>query len=328
VSVSLLDETFREIKRGNGDIETLLFPSFYLGCKVRFRTMRPEDIARYQLKKARNVVRYAVRYSRFFGEHYRGHDLCDVWSLPTVDKATMMAHLTDYNTLGLTRDEILDFCLHVERTRDFSLRLQGVNVGMSSGTSGNKSVEITTRREENYMRAALFARFPFPKTKINLAFILRVSSPAFQINRFGHRLTYISQMNTLEAIRERLQRLDPNVISAPPSMLRILAREVERSRLSISPLQVISYAEVLYPEDKAYIGQVFGCPVYEIYKATEGAIAISCHHGSLHINEDLVAVQVFNADGTPTPPGTPSYRMVVTDYLSRLHSASHHFHLG
>jgi putative adenylate-forming enzyme len=302
-----------EIGRGNADWEAFSFPSFYLGCKLRFASMRRDDIARYQARKARNIVRYALRHAPFFRELYRGRDPADVWSLPTVDKRTMMANLGAYNTLGLGRDEILDFCLRVEQTRDFSLRLEGVNVGMSSGTSGNKSVEINTRREESYLRATFFARFPFPRAKINMAFILRVSSPAFRIDLFGHHLTYVSQLGTLEAIRDQIERIEPNVLAAPPSMLRILAREKELGRLSIAPAQVVAYAEVLYPEDRERFRQVFGCPVYEIYKATEGAIAISCRHGSLHINEDLVAVELLNADGTPTLPGSPSHHMLVTD---------------
>jgi putative adenylate-forming enzyme len=184
---------------------------------------------------------------------------------------------------------------------------------MSSGTSANKGVEINTQREESYLRAAFFARFPFPGKRINMAFILRVSSPAFRIDLFGHRLSYISQLNTLEAIRAQVENLDPNVLAAPPSMLRILAREAELGRLSIAPAQVVAYAEVLYPEDRERLGQVFGCPVYEIYKATEGAIAISCRYGSLHINEDLLAVELFAADGGPTPLGSPSHSMLVTD---------------
>jgi putative adenylate-forming enzyme len=308
-----LGSPFTEVMRGNADWEAFSFPTFYLGCRARFASMRREDIQRYQTQKARNIVRYALRHAPFFRELYRGRDPSDVWSLPTVDKRTMMAHLTDYNTLGLSRDEILDFCLRVERTRDFALRLKGVNIGMSSGTSGNKSVEINTRREESYLRAAFFARFPFPRTKIDMAFILRVSSPAFRIDLFGHRLTYISQLNTLEAIRDQVQDLDPNVLAAPPSMLRILAREVERGRLSVAPAQLVAYAEVLYPEDRERLGQVFGCPVYEIYKATEGAIAISCRHGSLHINEDLLAVDLLDADGRPTPPGSPPHHMLVAD---------------
>ena len=92
----------------------------------------------------------------------------------------MMENLTLFNTCGLEKNEMIEFCLEIERTRDFSKRLKGYNVGMSSGTSGNKGVEITSKSEENLLRAAFLARFDFPeKAKINLAFILRVTSPAF-----------------------------------------------------------------------------------------------------------------------------------------------------
>jgi putative adenylate-forming enzyme len=96
-------------------------------------------------------------------------------------------------------------------------------------------------------------------------------------------------------------------------MLRILAREMEQGSLSIAPLELVSYAEVLTSNDRIYLQQVFGCPVYEIYKATEGAIAISCRHGSLHVNEDLVALQLLDDEAQPTPPGKPSRHTIVTD---------------
>jgi putative adenylate-forming enzyme len=299
--------------RFNTDYETFLSPFFFLACKHRFKSMSWSGIQEYQLRKAQNVVRYAVRFSPFFEKHYCGMDLADVWKLPTVNKKIMMSNLGEYNTLGLSREEIINFCLQVERTRDFARRYRGLNIGLSSGTSGNKGVEITTPREESYMRMMFFARFPFPRAKLNLAFILRVSTPAFNINILGNRLTYISQLSTLEEMRGKLQAIDPNVISAPASILRILAREKTQGRLDTSPLQLISYAEVLYPEDRAYLSDVFGCPVYEIYKATEGGIAQSCGFGSLHINEDLIAVQLLDADGSITPPGSAAERMIVTD---------------
>jgi putative adenylate-forming enzyme len=190
---------------------------------------------------------------------------------------------------------------------------------MSSGTSGNKGVEITTKSEEDLLRAAFFARFDFPKKqKINLAFILRVTSPAFTINRFGHRLSYIGQLDSIENIVKKLSDLQPNIISAPPSMLKILARETEEGRLVVNPLKVVSYAEVLYPDVRVYLRKVFNCEVHEIYKCSEGAIAITCRYGSLHVNEDLVAVQLIDKDGFPTIPGNPCHKLIITD----LHKSS------
>jgi phenylacetate-coenzyme A ligase PaaK-like adenylate-forming protein len=61
----------------------------------------------------------------------------------------MMENLTNYNTLGLDKQKIIDFALEIEKTRDFSKRYFGINIGMSSGTSGNKGIIITTRNEED-----------------------------------------------------------------------------------------------------------------------------------------------------------------------------------
>lgn len=296
------------------DFETRIFPVFYLLCKWRFRQSSPEGILRYQAKRRAAVVSYAVRNSAFFSRHYAGRDLADFFNLPTVNKKLMMENLTDYNTAGLSKEDILSFCVEVERTRDFSRRLAGLNIGMSSGTSGNKGVEMVSRREESYMRAAFLSRFDFPRgEKINLAFMLRVSAPAFNFDRFGHKLTYVSQLASLGEIRAQLAAIGPNVLSAPPSMLKIIAREVEEGRLAVNPKRVVSYAEVLHPDVKAYLAAVFGCPIHEIYKCTEGPIAITCSHGRLHINEDLVLVETRNADGSPTPAGQPCARLIVTD---------------
>jgi putative adenylate-forming enzyme len=299
-------------------IETKSFLLFYLLCRYRFRHFNEKEIHIYQEKRIRNVVKSAVADSAFFREYYSGHDLNDVWNLPVINKKIMMENLTRCNTVGLSKDEIINFCLEVERTRDFTRRLHGLNIGMSSGTSGNKGVEIVTKEEENYMKAALFARFDFPKKeKINLAFILRVSAPAFTLDKFGHKLTYVSQLDTIENINRQLEKINPNIISAPPSMLKIIAKEYENGNLSINPERLISYAEVLYPDVKKYLEQVFKCPVHQIYKCTEGPIAISCKFGSLHINEDLVALQALDDNEAPVSPGQPCNKLIITDLHKR-----------
>jgi putative adenylate-forming enzyme len=306
------------LNRIPGFIETRSFLLFYLLCRIRFRYFSQNQIEEYQRLRSAEQVKYVVKHSRFFNKLYHGSDLDDLSSLPLVNKSMMMENLTDYNTVGLTREEIMEFCLDVYKNSNFNIRLKGLNVGLSSGTSGNKGVEIVTPVEERYMKAALFARFDLPKgEKLNLAFILRVTSPSFSINSFGHRLTWISQLSDIAAIREKLEKLGPNVISAPPSMLKIIAVEVEAGRLDVKPVRIVSYAEVLHPDVKDYLNQVFKCPVHEIYKCTEGPIAISCRDGSLHINEDLVHVETLDIDGSVTIPGNPCHKMIITDLHKR-----------
>ena len=233
----------KKLKAYFSDIETRNFLVFYFLCKFRFKFYSEKQIKKYQEKKIKFVLENAVNNSNFFKEYYKGFSLDDFCSLPTINKKLMMDNLGDYNTVGLTKEQILDFCLEIEKSRDFSKRLNGLNIGMSSGTSGNKGVEIVTPREESYMKAALFARYDFPrKEKINLAFILRVSAPAFSLNKFGHKLNYISQLNPIEKISGELEKINPNVLSAPPSMLKIIAEEIDAGRLSIKPRRIISYA--------------------------------------------------------------------------------------
>jgi putative adenylate-forming enzyme len=306
------------LNRIPGFIETRFFLLFYLLCKIRFRYYNVKQIKEYQLLRSRELSIYVFANSRFFRRLYSDSDLNDPSSLPLVNKRMMMENLTDYNTVGLTKEEIMEFCLDVYSKSNFNKRLKGLNVGLSSGTSGNKGVEIVTPVEERYMKAALFARFDLPGgEKLNLAFILRVTSPSFSINSFGHKLTWISQLSDIETIRKSLEEIGPNVISAPPSMLKIIAGEVEAGRVSVKPSRIVSYAEVLHPDVKDYISRVFNCPVHEIYKCTEGPIAISCRHGSLHINEDLVDVETLDADGSVTTPGNPCHKMIITDLHKR-----------
>jgi putative adenylate-forming enzyme len=301
-----------------GELETRFDIPFILLSRYRFANWKVPSIRTYQTRKAIAVARYAVARSKFFREHYKGRDLDDVWSLPTVDKTSMMENLTDYNTLGLTKEEILRFCLEVERGRDFTRRYKGLNIGMSSGTSGSIGIEITTPYEERYLRALFFSRYPLLKgEKMNVAFILRVSTPAFDLKRAGHRLTYIDQLQPIEVVIGSLNRLSPNVLSGPPSYLRLLANEKNAGRLHIRPRRIVSYAEVLYPDIADYLKETFGCELHEIYKCTEGAIAMSCREGSLHVNEDLVALQTLNRDMTPSEPGTPCHKLIVTDLHKR-----------
>ena len=294
--------------------ETESFIHFLLACRHRFKKMDWAKIEQLQLRKGRTIVEFASQNSSFFKKHYEGYDKNDVWSLPLVNKKIMMDNLSAYNTLGFKKENLISFCLNIEKNRDFSQRYQGYNVAMSSGTSGNKSIVITSPKEEKYLQAAFFARFPFPRVlKIKWAFILRITTPAFNVSKFGQKLTYISLLDSLNNINKKLEDLKPNILSAPPSLLVQLAKEVNEGKLDINPKRIISYAEVLTPEIKSEIEQIFNVKVFQIYQASEGPIAMPCKHGSLHINEDLIRVETIDANGNPTPPGTPCHKMIVTD---------------
>jgi len=281
--------------------------------KIRFYLYSKKMINLYQIKNANKIVSYAKKKSPFFKEYYKS---CkdDFFNLPTTNKQTMMNNLTTYNTLGLKKEELVNFALDIEKTRDFTKRFKGLNIGMSSGTSGNKSIVITTQKEEDYLKTMYLSRLVLPKgEKLNCAFILRVFSPAFNFNKFGHKITYVNQLQSIENVCRDIEIINPNVISSPPSMLKVLANEILKDNLNIKPKLIYSYAETLYPDVKDFIEKTFGCPVLQIYQGSEGCYAMTCKEGNLHINEDMVLLELLNMDGTKTEEGKPCSKLLVTD---------------
>lgn len=117
----------------------------------------------------------------------------------------------------------------------------------------------------------------------------------------------------MEKTIEQLEKLNPNIVSAPPSMLKLLATELQKRRLKISPKLLYSYAEVLYPNVKKYLENNFKCEVHEVYQGSEGYYALTCSHGNLHINEDMVFFELLDDRGLPTKDGEPCNKLLVTD---------------
>jgi phenylacetate-CoA ligase len=71
---------------------------------------------------------------------------------------------------------------------------------------------------------------------------------------------------------------------------------------------LVSVAEVIEPQDRGYIESVFHAPVHQIYQCTEGLLAVSCALGSLHVQEDLVVLQM-----EPLPGDGGRASPIVTD---------------
>ncbi|MHA1620464.1 MAG: F390 synthetase-related protein, partial [Promethearchaeota archaeon] len=293
----------------------------FLKARWRFKHWNLTKIHAFQEHQAHNIVQYAVNHSAFFRSHYKDKDLHDIAQLPLIDKQIMMEAFSDFNTVGLTKEECMEFCLQNEETRDFSRKYKKNKrqyiMGMSTGTSGNRGIELVTPKEAGKFQVSFISRFPIPlRGKFHLAFILRVFSPGFNVNVGKFRMSYVSPMDTLENIIEKLNRMQPTALSAPPSMLKILAEAKQDSTLQISPNLVASFAEVLTPETKEYLQHIFGMNILEVYKCTEGLLAQSCKAGRLHINEDLTILEIVDEHDKPVSPGTPG-RVIVTDLVKR-----------
>ncbi|MEL7159538.1 MAG: F390 synthetase-related protein [Bacteroidota bacterium] len=231
---------------------------------------------------------------------------------PRLNKARFMAKFDAINTVGVRRSEAEALAARAETERDFAPTLNGIAVGLSSGTSGNRGVFLASERERARWVAGVLDRvlgWSWQPRKV--AFFLRANNKLYAAA--GSRLLRFEFFDLLLPVPEhlgRLRELQPDVLVGQPSLLLALAARVEAGELDFRPTKIISVAEVLYPEDRRLLSRVFGQPIHEVYQCTEGFLAATCEHGRLHFNEDFLLIEKRHVDAEKR-----RFQPVITDLL-------------
>jgi putative adenylate-forming enzyme len=271
-----------------------LIASNYMQARWRWHHLRGTTLKRYQEHHAQHIVQYALQHAPFYREHWSGHDVRKWHELPTVNKYLMMEHFATFNTRGIAREAAMNIALQAERSRNFAPVLDGITVGLSSGTSGHRGLFLANPWEQAAWAGTILARtlHSVQPRRLRVAFFLRSNSNLYeQIDGMLIQFRYFDLMLSLPDAVSALNTFQPAIVVGPPSLLGFLADERVQGKLRIQPERLISVAEVLEPHDKAHLEAVFQAPVQQIYQCTEGLLAVSCAHGSLHIQEDVVAIQ-------------------------------------
>ncbi len=293
-----------------------------LGSYLRTRRlMQPgrwpsrDALERWQEVQVRRHIARVVGRSAFHRERFAG---AVGWrSVPTVSKRETMARFDDANTAGVRLEDALAVAVRAERERDFAPLLSGgIAVGLSSGTSGHRGVFLASPAERDQWAGAILARVLPPGRsgvtrgllrRHRVAFFLRASSALYaRVGSTRIAFDYHDLLDPFDRHVERLNAAPPSVLVAPPSVLRMLAREAG-TVLRIAPERVVSVAEVLDDVDRSIIEDAFGAPVHQVYQATEGFLGATCPRGTLHLNETHLVVERQMLDATRFTP-------VVTDF--------------
>lgn len=124
-----------------------------------------------------------------------------------------------------------------------------------------------------------------------MALFLRADNNLYQsVNNRWLSLAFYDLFQPFQSHAGLLEQQSPTIIVAPAQVLRALALAVMRGELHLTVKKVISVAEVLDEQDRQLLQQVFG-HVGEVYQATEGFLAASCSHGTLHLNEEFLHIE-------------------------------------
>ena len=221
-------------------------------------------------------------------------------TFPVQQKAEFMRDFNQINTCGLDLKDAMQVAVDSETSRDFEPTIEGITVGLSSGTSGNRGLFLASSSERAVWVAAVLQRilgWSFKKRKI--AFFLRANSNLYSSVQSNFlAFEYFDLLKPLQEHLERIQQAQPDIVVGQPSLLVRLAHAQNDGRISIRPQRVFSVAEVLTDEDEALISQAFGIRVDQVYQCTEGLFGQTCAQGTLHLNEDWLIVEKEWLDDT------------------------------
>lgn len=246
---------------------------YHRATQLKKRLRTPAQLAQHQRKLLSALVNKTLVHSPFYREFI--DKPFDEW--PIVNKQLMNQHFDTINTCGIKRKDALAIALQAEQSRDFSPLMGKIAVGLSSGTSGERGLFLTSPKERDAWAGVILAKvLPHGlRTKERIAFFLRANNPLYTTLNKSRRIQFhfFDLMGDFTAQIEQLNTLQPTILSAPASVLRLLAQE--KQRLNINPKRIVAVAEVLEKADEAFISQAFGLAVTQIYQCCEGFLAVS-----------------------------------------------------
>ena len=133
------------------------------------------------------------------------------------------------------------------------------------------------------------------------------------------RTFYLSVFQDPSLLVQQLQRLNPAIISGPPSIMEAIARIILENRIrKITPRKIICSNEVLDYKARELIEEAFHTKIFETYGLTEiPHVAWECNfHTGFHINVDNVLLEIVKngKDCAPHEIG----RIIITSFNNKV----------
>jgi putative adenylate-forming enzyme len=281
-----------------------------LAYLLRFKWMHFRYASHLKVLQAKRWNRFKKVLSK--SPFYKQFSEKSLGEFPIMQKQTFMENFTKINTCGIELENAMLIALEAENSRDFAPMINGVTVGLSSGTSGNRGLFLASENERaQWVSAVLDRVIGFKLKKRKVAFFLRANSNLY--NSVASKLLRFEFYDLMIPVEKHLQsliELQPNILVAQPSCLIELAKYIELKQLQITPEKIISVAEVLYPEDKDYLEKTFNQKIHQVYQCTEGLLASTCQEGNLHFHEDYLIIEKKYLDDDQT-----HFHPIITDLM-------------
>lgn len=292
----------------------VLPPAYVLGR--RFRSEReflrsaerwPAERAReYQLQRLREICRLARAtpyYRRAFAA--LGFEPDDLKSVDDLSRLPLL----DRDTVRKSADEMI-----VEGTP--SLRLDAVSTGGTGGTPLHFYIGADRSAIEYAYLTSAWERVGYAlgtPLVVMKGDIVRPDRRGLRheydpLLRQHHYSTFHLSTINIERYLAHIATIGACFLLAYPSVIVVLARHLRRTgRPAPSNVRgIIGESEIVYPDQRTLVEEVFGCRYFAAYGLTEKVVAAAgCEHShDYHVWPTYGAFELIGADGRPvTQPG-------------------------
>lgn len=323
----IMDRSGYELKRLRDFARTL---SLDHGMRVHERWNR-QQLEAFQQQQLSRLVRHARTHSPFYRDRYR-HVATDapvaLCALPPIDKATVMDSFDSIVTDP--RLKLSDLERHVVRLSKDEYYLGEYRALTTGGTTGLKGLFVYDRKAWSQVQATLlrWARFmgvsPRFPGRVRIASIgsdsvVHASCRAAVSADVGlYRILRLHATDSIASLVRALNRFQPEVLSAYPSIAALLAIEQLEGRLSISPRIVSTGSELCTPGMKRSIEAAWRRVPFNNYALVEAMLASAecALHEGIHVFEDLFILEVVDERYRPVPDGVQGDKVLLTNLFN------------
>jgi putative adenylate-forming enzyme len=276
-----------------------IFLKAFIRARWGYRFTDRSALERWQRRRVDRYLRKSLTSSAFYRDLSRSR----LEDLPIIDKHVLLANFQALNQRHVSLAAATALALRAETERDFRPTLPGdIAVGLSSGTSGQRSVFLVSAHERAAWAGTILGRMldarsfrqllnPFaPRLTVTLC--LRANSNLYTaVENARIRFQFCDLLKPLAQRLEDIARHKPDILIAPASVLQHLAAAQIAGSLDIQPRRVISVAEVLEPDDALTITRAWHSAPAQIYQCTEGLLGQTCAAGRIHLNEEFMHIE-------------------------------------
>lgn len=275
----------------------------------------------YQLERLKRLCTLAYEktayYHRVFAEAgFNPHDLKtieDLWRLPTIDRSTLQTSLDDMCTANPQSSDV-DYT----STGGTSGKPLAFYIG-SNRSQIEYAYLVSSWQRVGFHLGASLAVFRGRTVPQDASGIYHEYDPLLRYHFYSN--FHMTDEN-IERYLKHVGDIGPCFLHVYPSSVTALARFLRRS--GMTPPQnikgIIAESEIVYPEQRQFVQEVFGCRLFSGYGLTEKVIAAAeCEHSSdYHVWPTYGFFELLDDDGKQVSEPGKRGEIVGTGFINEI----------